>query len=281
MSLARALIEAEAGGTLVLHKEDRSTDFLKVIYEGYGYPVMNGDFTQQELTAAIKSHSRIFGLGHGSPSGLFANRFMIDDRFGPLLAEKKDGLYIWCNADAYAHRNKLTGLVSGMFISEVGEAAMFGIKATQEEVDASNYAFSRAVRSYLDTGSDPQAVRQCYTSASCKITQFNSERLYVFDNGAPSPELHSTSMARPRPSWYDQQDTGSGYARARYLEPRPGDFGPGLEWGEDEWLDAFAEIVTNEGGDPYNIDEETYHQLLTDFDAGLSPEEAALKFRRA
>lgn len=277
MSLARALIEAEAGGTLVLHKDDRSTDFLKVIYEGYGYPVMTGDYTERQLVDAIKAHSRIFGLGHGSPSGLFANRFMIDDRFGSLLAEKKDGLYIWCNADAYAARNKLNGLVSGMFISEVGEAAMFGIQATQEEVDASNYAFSRAVRQYLDTGADPQTVRQCYTHATCKITEFNSSRLYVFKDGVATPELHSTSMARPRQGWQSYHIGGASLD----LEPRPKDFGPELDMDEDEWLWRVGDLMKEAGLDYWDMDEDTYRQLLTDFDAGLTPEEAFLRFRHA
>jgi len=200
MIRARKLLEAEAGGkTLVIHKADPSTDFLKVIYEGLGYPVIAGNVTQQQLLEAIRAHDRIFMLGHGSPGGLFAAGFLIGDEFGPVLAQKRDGVYIWCNADAYAVRNKLSGLVSGMFISEVGEAAMFGIRATQEEVNQSNYAFSRAVRKALDTGAPPSTVRECYVHATCKITKFNNERLYVFENGMPTPELHATSAGRPPP----------------------------------------------------------------------------------
>ncbi len=199
MQRARSLIEAETS-TLVIHMDDRSTDFLKAIYEGKGYPVISKAVSREELAEAIRAHVRVFMLGHGSPSGLFAHNFLIGETFGPLLAEKKDGLYIWCNADAYAVRHKLSGLVSGMFISEVAEAAMFGIKASQQQVDESNAAFSRTVRQILDTGGAYSTVRQCYTHESCQIVKFNSERLYVFNQGSPSPALHPTSYALPYPS---------------------------------------------------------------------------------
>lgn len=198
-AIRKFLSEDVEGGTLVIHLDDRSTDFLKKIYEGYGYPVISKHVPEQEMMAAIKSHSRLFMMGHGSPNGLFARQYMIGDQFGPAIAEKKSGLYIWCNADAYAKRNKLSGLVSGMFISEVGEARMFGIEATQEEVDASNDAFSITVRAMLDQGAPPHLVRQCYSNPTCKITKYNQERLYVFENGVPTPALHPSSMGVDRP----------------------------------------------------------------------------------
>lgn len=200
---ARAILEAEIS-TVVFHMQDHSTDFLTPIYAGRNYQVITGAVKQDEARSLIKAHARVFMLGHGGPGGLFTRGFYADDSIGPLLAEKQDGLYIWCNADAYAHRNKLTGLVSGMFISEVGEARMFGITATQAEVDASNNAFSKAVRQALDSGAAHSTVRDCYSSASCAITKFNNERLYVFEQGQASPALHKTSMAhsygRPRPA---------------------------------------------------------------------------------
>ena len=200
MSRTRRIIEAEvAASTLVIHKDDRSTDFLKAIYEGLGYTVINGNINRAQLMAQIKKFPRVFMLGHGGPGGLFAAGYLIDAEFGAELAKKRDGLFIWCNADAYARKHKLTGLVSGMFISEVGEASMFGIDATQKEVDASNAAFSKAVRTMLDTGQPPATVRDCYKHATCKIPAFNNERLYIFEQGEPDVPLHPTSMAHPPP----------------------------------------------------------------------------------
>ena len=196
MHCARDILEMETD-TLVFHMDDRSTDFLTPIYEGKGYQVITGAITEGEAVQLIKKAKRVFMLGHGGPSGLFTRGFTAGDRIGKLLAEKEDGVYIWCNADAYAVRNKLTGLVSGMFISEVGEAAIFGIRATQEEVDFSNQTFSRTVRGVMDNGQPHSAVRERYTHATHAIIKFNSDRLYVFDHGTASPALHQSSMAIP------------------------------------------------------------------------------------
>ena len=194
MRAARTILEAEVD-TLVIHMEDRSTDFLTPIYQGLGYPVIRGVVSQADARKAIQAASRVFMLGHGGPSGLFTRGFFAGDEIGQLLAEKQDGLYVWCNADAYAVRNKLTGLVTGMFISEVGEAAMFGIQATQEEIDFSNNNFSRVVREVLDTGAPHAAIKERYTHAANLVIKFNNDRLYVFDHGTPSPALHASSAA--------------------------------------------------------------------------------------
>lgn len=187
----------------MIHLDDRSTDFLKPIYAGKGYPVISGSISREALLAEMQKYSRLYMLGHGSPSGLFARNFLIGDAFGPEIASKRDGLYIWCNADAYAKRNRLSGLVSGMFISEVGEARMFGIEATQEEVDFSNDLFAATVRAVLDEGAPPSAVRERYTHATNQMVKFNNERLYIFDQGNPTPALHPTSLAHPpaQPEW--------------------------------------------------------------------------------
>jgi hypothetical protein len=36
-------------------------------------------------------------------------------------------VFIWCNADQFMKRHQLRGFYSGMFISEVQEALMYGI----------------------------------------------------------------------------------------------------------------------------------------------------------
>jgi hypothetical protein len=252
----KALLEAEQEDTLVIHMDDRSTDFLKVIYEGYGFPVISQRVTEQELREAIEAHPRIFMLGHGGPGGLFAGAYQIHDGFGDLLRSKRNGLYIWCNADAYARRNKLSGLVSGMFISEVGEARMFGITATQEEVDASNNAFSITVRAALDQGAPPSMVRQCYTHATCQITKFNQERLYVFAEGEPTPALHPTSKAlEPNYKHWTPPPAAAPWAS---LPKEPaldwnwnygGYDSPGSPADEGEWLDLFELEVRAAGLD--------------------------------
>ena len=192
--------------TLVLHLDDRTTDFLMVIYAGCGYPVVSGAINPADLADKIKTARRVFLLGHGGPGGLFARNFNINDDFGCLLGEKQEGLYIWCNADAYAVRHALTGLVSGMFISEVAEARLFGITVTQSEVDDSNYFFSSVVRHVLGAGLPLSEVKERYDSAACPIVQFNRERLYVFEHGVPTPALHYSSLAWRRTETVNQID---------------------------------------------------------------------------
>ena len=279
MSTVRQIIEAEvADSTLVIHMDDRSTDFLKAIYQGRGYPVMSERYSRQELLDAIKTHSRIFMLGHGGPSGLFSKNFMIDDSFGPLLASKSEGLYIWCNADAYAHRNKLSGLVSGMFISEVGEASMFGIHASQQEVDASNAAFSKIVREHLDAGQPLGNVRQCYTSAACKITQYNSERLYIFDHGSPSPALHKSSLAHPPPPRDPAQSRFSWPERERGQGEEDLEGDHYRQYEQEVWFHKLQQMMLDKRMSLAHLAPGEYEHLIDElmnyYYDGYSPEEA-------
>ena len=198
------LSRPQENDTLVIHMADPSTDFLKGIYEGKGYPVIRGRISEAELMVEIERYPRLFMLGHGGPAGLFGPGYLIGHDFGEELS-KKTGIFIWCHAVEFAHRHKLTGLVSGMFISEVREAEYMGIAATEEEVNASNYAFSKAVRRFIDTGSSPHEVMKCYNDAACQVVKYNNERLYVMEKGVildtlgkPQPEDVSAKPGSPR-----------------------------------------------------------------------------------
>ena len=277
-SYARRIIEAEAeagtGSTLVIHLDDRSTDFLKPIYQGMGYPVITGRISKEELMDEIRKHSRIYAMGHGSPSGLFGAGFMIGDEFGPLLAEKQSGLYIWCNADAYAVRNGLSGMVSGMFISEVGEAAMFGIEASQEEVDRSNDLFAKVVREHLDGGNPLAQVRQCYSHPTCSIVKFNSDRLYTFESGVPSPALHPTSMGIP---YHQRQEPPAPVWRTGPAHQGPGEAAGGRlglfdEW--KQWYSEFRQLLPFYDLDFRDITEDERYHIKEMFMDGAWPDEA-------
>jgi len=134
--------------TLVIHPADKSTDFLKPIYQNsLDTTVLTGG-TKVEVNKAIESHDRIMMMGHGSPYGLFTvgkfkseNGYVIDGTTVKLLKDK-ECIFIWCNADAFTNKHGLDGLYSGMFISEVSEAYYCGLPYTsQEEVDQSNHGF--------------------------------------------------------------------------------------------------------------------------------------------
>jgi len=53
---------------------------------------------------------------------------IIDDSMVGKLSEKKDSIYIWCDADFSLWLHNLDGLCCGMFLSELAECHRFGIK---------------------------------------------------------------------------------------------------------------------------------------------------------
>ena len=59
--------------TLVIHPEDRSTDFLKPIYEHVSdATIIHAGVSKTQIKQLITEHDRIMMMGHGSPSGLFS-----------------------------------------------------------------------------------------------------------------------------------------------------------------------------------------------------------------
>ena len=58
--------------TLVIHPQDKTTDFLKPIYHGKGYTVVTGGCTKEDVAKLIDKHDHIIMLGHGTPQGLLA-----------------------------------------------------------------------------------------------------------------------------------------------------------------------------------------------------------------
>jgi len=136
--------------TLIIHPQDQTTDFLKPVYEHVpDRTVITGGVTREELGSMIDCHDRIMMMGHGSPAGLLSvgqfpetGLFIVDHRLIPLLEKKKNSVFIWCNADYFVEYYELDGFYSGMFVSEVHEAAMMGLTGiTQTLVNQSNTWF--------------------------------------------------------------------------------------------------------------------------------------------
>lgn len=166
--------------TLVIHPDDRSTDFLKIIYEGKGYTVINDREilkSPKQVSKLIKKHHRIIMLGHGHPRGLFYT--CINPEMVYLLREK-ECICIWCNADQFVEKYGLKGFYTGMFISEVGEAHAFGIHKTQEEIDYSNNLFVTNFREVMDKPDVLTEIKKLY-DGDCAVIKFNNERLYHSD----------------------------------------------------------------------------------------------------
>ena len=145
---------------LILHPEDRSTDFLKPIYSNLeNTTVVNGGIRyQRDIHGLIESHDQVIMLGHGFSDGLLSvrqfglNPFIIDSRCAKYLSEKESNIFIWCYASDFVTKHKLKGYCSGMFISEELEALYHNVEATEEQVNLSNDVFAAALGEALLQG---------------------------------------------------------------------------------------------------------------------------------
>lgn len=104
---------------LLIHPYNTTTFFLTKIYQSFPNTTIVSDCLSKEvLLPMIKSHNRIFLLGHGSSKGLFnpdTLEFLVDATFSKAL-KGKVGFYIFCHADKFVSYNKLTNcFYSGMF----------------------------------------------------------------------------------------------------------------------------------------------------------------------
>ena len=175
--------------TLVIHPDDRSTDFLKGIYVNLNATVLTTG-TKEQVNEEITKHDRIMMMGHGSPFGLFGinrftggNGFVIDYSTVELL-RNKENVFIWCNADQFVKNHKLNGLYSGMFISEVGEANYCGLPGTsQEVVDESNNTFAELLGSVINKSLNEAYVYTKYfydqLAEVNAVAEYNTQRLYL------------------------------------------------------------------------------------------------------
>jgi len=182
--------------TLIIHPDDRSTDFLRPIYQNIkGATVLTKDTSRKQLEKAIYSHDQILMMGHGSPYGLLnysrigEGIYAVGEKQVPLLRDKHC-IFIWCNADQFVSRHQLKGLYTGMFISEVKEAEYCKVPANQGTVDASNFWFADLLGSMLteepaDYNQIFEHVRISYgeLAAVNEIASYNHQRWYFEPEG--------------------------------------------------------------------------------------------------
>lgn len=181
--------------TLIIHPDDRSTDFLSILYAQIPYKkILCGGVSQKELVRLIKAHDTIMMMGHGSPRGLFAmgkfptnSGFVIDEKHVKYLREK-ECVFIWCYASDFVKKHNLSGFSTGMFISELSEAMFCGVKeATQEMVDESNEKFVTLFNEAVSKNEDKQKayyeVMNEYARFALhnKVAEYNNARLMLFE----------------------------------------------------------------------------------------------------
>ena len=177
---------------LVIHPDDRSTDFLKPIYENLpNITVITDGVSYMNIRQSIIEHDQVMMMGHGSPYGLFSmgkfpnsGGMIIDSMMVDVLSEKNNNIYIWCNADLFVDRYKLNGIYSGMFISEVSESIYCKIPSTQEQINESNNTFAKALGEQLLIESSLERVydntNQAYRLLSelNQVAKYNQQRFY-------------------------------------------------------------------------------------------------------
>jgi hypothetical protein len=181
---------------LIIHPEDPTTDFLSQIYARLtNKTVIRGDISKSEIPKLIESHDRVLMLGHGSPDGLLsidmfpdAGSYIVDDSLVPSLKNKTNCLFIWCHADQFVQRHGLSGLCSGMFISEVGEAFYYGFDDVDwNMIDQSNDRFASIVSKYLNEPIEILYHKLLYEyeliARTNPIAKFNLERLFLACSG--------------------------------------------------------------------------------------------------
>lgn len=181
--------------TLVIHPQDRSTDFLIPIYMDLkSFPdfddvtIIRGGVEKDYVRQMIEESDRVIMLGHGSPSGLFSvgnfqycnNGLIIDESMVAALGRKKNNIYIWCNADQFVNRYHLNGFYSGMFISEYGEASYCRVYAAPGEVEKSNDLFAAVVgKNILNEAKELCfKAKMNYYIQDSEVNYYNNERLY-------------------------------------------------------------------------------------------------------
>jgi hypothetical protein len=179
--------------TLVIHPDDRSTDFLKYIYQDLpNTTVVTGGKNQDEIINMIQTHDRIVMLGHGTPQGLmsvgqFPNRgYVINSEVAPYLTNTEN-IFVWCYASDFVSRYNLGGFSSGMFISEVSEADYLDVNATQADVDISNmlfaYTLGKALLSNDDLNTVMGKVKTAYFTMTAinEVARYNNGRLRLME----------------------------------------------------------------------------------------------------
>ena len=177
--------------TLIIHANDRSTDFLLGLYKDLpDKTIITSGMTKNQLRENISHHDRIILCGHGSPTGLFgvgqfpdSFPYVIDDTMVNVLRQKTNTIYIWCNADQFVRRHGLTGFYTGMFLSEMSECLYFSVKCTELDINESNNVFAKIVANHID---DPPII--CYKKVLVEygrlaqtnpVARYNHSRLYL------------------------------------------------------------------------------------------------------
>ena len=185
------------GNVLVIHPDDRSTDFLKPSYADLDATVLTQRDEFYNLAETMKRHNRIIMMGHGSPNGLFMPQiegveedengelfeysdYSINDTYADILREKRT-VCVWCNADKYVVPNDLHGFYTGMVISELCEADYCDVKGCNpKQLEQSSSKFTMGLKEAIkvDGPESLNIFKEIYNNPKNPIMGYNRKRLY-------------------------------------------------------------------------------------------------------
>lgn len=137
---------------IVIHPNDGTTSFLNVLYKDKeNITKIDETWRRRDILKAIGESDKseiIMMLGHGSEHGLYApssgsqfGKLIVDHKMHDLL-QGRTCIGIWCNAIDFAKRFDLSGLFTGMIISEEEEAVMEGVDIYGEDLNLCNKQFA-------------------------------------------------------------------------------------------------------------------------------------------
>lgn len=146
----------------VIHPKDRTTQMLEILYEGIACEMVDTTLSKNQLRSILYSASSsepIMLLGHGGEEGLYTRKDdtkdefskLIDHSFSHILKKHSGKIFaVFCHAKSFAEQEHLHGLFSGMIISEMSEAELYGIPTTKEELAKENIKLAKNLRQLLD-----------------------------------------------------------------------------------------------------------------------------------
>lgn len=118
-------------------------------------------------------------MGHGTEYGLSGTSSFVTvgSEFVDLMRDVRC-IYIWCNANLFVEKYSLPSpLYTGMIISDINEAYLYGINCSIEDLNISNLRFARAIRHGM-MRPDPDVVKTEYWMAGNPIIEFNINNIY-------------------------------------------------------------------------------------------------------
>ncbi|MGN1220106.1 MAG: hypothetical protein ACI4TU_04125 [Candidatus Cryptobacteroides sp.] len=175
---------------LVIHPSDKTTDFLRTLYEGReDVRLLTGGESRKELGSILyhlRPGERVMLLGHGTDAGLF--RLEDDGEYRLYVCHtmayalrKHPVIGIWCHADLFARKEHLHGLFSGMIVSEMTETEEYDIACLQDDLDFDNVKLAENMRALLDEEVPfheiPKRMAEMDTTKS-QLTTFNYNNFY-------------------------------------------------------------------------------------------------------